>query len=961
MKLTPLLFISILSVSGLWSQTSKLPDGFPETNRSKININNDWKFHLGDVSGRPWDSNFNDSEWKKISVPHTMQLVSYELDSIKETWVQEKYLRDFGWYRKSINIDAEPDEKVFIEFEGVHNATEIWVNGEKAGSFKINGYVPFHFDITEYVKPGQENLIAIKADNSYDKSIAPDPHRTDYVKFGGLYRDVYLVKTNKLHVNFNWEDYKAGVHITTPTVNSTNGTVSIETTVANEYDVPKKAKIQTRIINSKGYVIKKLQDEVIVPENTTHTFYQTTGIEDDFHLWSPDSPYLYRVNSIVYEGEESVDFVENRFGFRTFKLVEGKGFVLNGEPIFLIGVNRHQNFPNIGDAVPDALHYQEALQYKQAGMNIIRLSHYTQDDAFLEACDELGLLVYEEPSTWIEWGGEEWFSKLGKATRTMIRNHRNHPSIVFWGAGINHRGPVPQMQYIAKEEDPFRLTASASSPWNGVKNAGITDVHATMDYRRTEWPESDFTMVMEHGSSANAEVNQFHISRYKASKQNIATIGWLGADYNHLQPDIVDSRWSRDFMTTYAVLSAYRVPKPVYYWYQSELVPKPIVHIADETASKNGKIRVFSNASEVALYHNDSLIARQLPDNVPEKVNLNHPSFTFNYNWRDGELKAEAFINGEKTGEHIRNKQAEPFEIDVKFSNVKGQAFYAGGSDLRLVHAYVMDKNGEVVTSAENKIKFNISGEGEFVDNGQIDANPARLYNGVASIYVRPTTKAGKIEITASSEGLKGGETSITTKNFNPDEIIRTAQPIYDFPIVKIDIGGDKQLVQHEWQEWTGSSNKELQFKLKGFEDVKLEVSGAGKINWFGNDASMLGDLSFMGTDGVYSEEGELKLNISGLPQGKYVLESFHHTRRENVKLTNNIEVEVKHALGSVVKKADDHIVDYYEHNSTGERRPLSIKNYFDSNGKADVIISFRNLDEKGDMWLNGFILQRIK
>ncbi|CAL66697.1 glycoside hydrolase family 2 protein [Christiangramia forsetii] len=959
MNTVKLSLLLLLISSHLYSQNSDLPEGFPKTDRSKININNGWKFHLGEVSGNPGKIEFNDVQWKEVSVPHTLQLVSYELDSIKESWVQEKYLRDFGWYRKNLVIDAAADEKVFIEFEGVHNATEIWVNGEQAGSFKINGYVPFHFDITKYVKPGQQNLIAIKADNSYDKSIAPDPHRTDYVKFGGLYRDVYLVKTNKLHVNFNWEDYNAGVHITTPTVNTNNGTVSIKTTVSNEYDVPQNTKIATRIINDKGYVIKNLENEVLIPANSTHTFYQTTGIDDDFHLWSPDTPYLYRVNSVIYNEEEPVDYVENRFGFRTFKLVEGKGFVLNGEPIFLIGVNRHQNFPNIGDAVPNALHYQEALQYKQAGMNIIRLAHYTQDDAFLDACDELGLLVYEEPSTWIEWGGEEWFSKLDRATRIMIRNHRNHPSIVFWGAGINHRGPVPQMQYVAKEEDPNRLTASASSPWNGVKNAGITDVHATMDYRRTEWPESDFNMVMEHGSSANAEVNQFHISRYKASKQNIAAIGWLGADYNHLQPDIIDSRWKRDFMTTYAVLSAYRVPKPVYYWYQSELVSKPIVHIADESVSNNGKIRVFSNAREVALYHNDSLISRQLPDNDPEKANLEHPSFTFHYNWKEGEIRAEGFIHGEKIGEHSRTKQAEPYEIEVKISDGGDQAFYSGGSDLRLAHAYVLDKNGEIVTSAENRINFEISGEGEFVDNGKIEANPALLYDGVASIYVRSTAAAGKIEVMASSEGLKPGKTSITTATFNPDEIARTAQPIYDFPVVKIDIGGEKQLVQHEWQAWTGNSNKELRFELKDFQDAKIKISGAGKINWFGDDASMLGDLSFMGTDGVYSEEGELQLEFSGLENGEYVLETYHHTRRGDAKMTNDIELEIKDAKGSFTKKADDHLVDYYQHDSTGEREPLSVKTIFNTNGDKEVIISFKNLEE-GDIWLNGFILKKV-
>ncbi|QCX40332.1 glycoside hydrolase family 2 protein [Aureibaculum algae] len=944
-------------IFGLKAQTSNLPVGFPSTDRTKINLNLGWKFHLSQPETNPGAIDFDDTSWEKVAIPHTMQLFSYEMDSVKESWIQKEYLRDIGWYRKTINIKANSSQKVFLEFEGVHNATELWVNGKKVGNYAINGYVPFDFDITNYVNFGQKNTIAIKADNSYDETIAPDPHRTDYVKFGGLYRDLYLVTTNKLHVTYNWEDFDAGVHITTPTVNKNNGTVSIKTTVKNENSEAKNCTIETNIINAEGYVLKKLMDTISILPNTNYTFRQTSGIEEDYHLWSPDTPYLYRINSIIYEDDKAVDFVENTFGFRKFSLEKGKGFVLNGEPIFLIGANRHQNYPIIGDAVPNSFHYQEALQYKKAGINIIRLSHYTQDDAFIQACDELGIIVYEEPSTWIEWGDAVWFSKLEAATRSMIRNHRNHPSIVFWGAGINHRGPVPRMQYVAKEEDPFRLTASASSPWNGVKNEGVTDVHATMDYRRSEFPESAFTMVMEHGSSPNSEVNQFHISRYKGNKNNFAAIAWLGADYNHLQPNIIDSRWSRDYMTTYGILSAYRVPKPVYYWYQSELVAKPIVHIADETASKEGKVLVFSNCQEIALYHNNVLIAKQLPDNELTKSNLKHPSFTFRYNWTDGTIKAIGYSNGEKITEFTRTKELEPNHIELKLRNTDNSLF-AGGSDLRMLHAYIVDKNGEVVTNADNKITFSISGEGTLIDNGKIDVNPARAYNGVATIYIKGKETAGKIVVTAKSKGLKSSTITLNTKAFFEDEIAANAKAIYDFPIEKIDIGGVKQLVQFEWQEWTGTSDNDLTYALKDY-NATVEFSATNKINWLG-DTAMLGDLSFVGTDGLYIEEGVLKMTISNLPKGNYQLESFHHTRRNDAKMTNTIKVTITDVNGNFSRTSNDHIVDYYLHDNTGERKPLSIVSTFSSNGIDPVSIEFQDSESSKDIWLNGFILKKV-
>ena len=951
--------IVILLLLSLQIKAQILPIGFEAGNRIKTNLNLGWKFHLGDLKTSPIAINFDDSSWENVSIPHNPQLVSYDLDSINETWVQEKYLRNISWYRKKINITADSSQKVFLEFEAVHNSTELWVNGEKAGNHAVNGYTPFHFDITHFLKFGEENTIVIKADNTFNPTIAPDPHRTDYVKFGGLYRDVYLLTTNKLHVNFNWEDFDAGVHITTPTVNKNNGTVTIKTTIKNENTTAKKCKIITKIINKKGFVVKKLISEININANASHTFRQSATLEDDYHLWSPNTPYLYRVNSVIYDNEAPVDFVENKFGFRKFSLEKGKGFVLNGEPLFLVGANRHQNYPNIGDAVPNSFHYNEALQYKKAGMNIIRLSHYTQDDAFIDACDELGIIIYEEPSTWIEWGDDTWFENLEKASRTMIRNHRNHPSIIFWGAGINHRGPVPRLQTVVKEEDPFRLTASASAPWNGPKNEGITDVHATMDYRRTEFPESAFTMVMEHGSSPNSEVNQFHISRYKGNKNNFAAITWLGADYNHLQPNIVNDQLYRDFMTTYGVLSPYRVPKPVYYWYQSELVKKPIVHIADETASKDGKIRVFSNCQEIELYHNNILIARQLPDNDITKTNLNHPSFTFRYNWESGTLKAIGYSNGIKITEFTRHKQGKPHRIKVDY-NINDKPFYAGGSDIRLVYAYIVDENGEVVTSFKNKVQFSISGVGKIIDNGKIFANPTTVYNGVAAIYIKGTDQTGSITVTAKAKGLKPGKASINTVKFNTNEIVNQAKPIYDYPIERVDVGGEKQLVQFDWQEWTGNSNNNLKHTLNQ-SNIQVEISATEEINWLGNNSSMIGDLSFVASDGIYIEKGELTVKLSNLKTGKYTIETFHHARKTDIKLTNDISVTVEDIDGNFTRTSDDHIVNYYYNDSSGERQPISIKSTFRTNGSGAVHLKFKNTNKKGSLWLNGFKLKQIK
>ncbi|WP_111707629.1 glycoside hydrolase family 2 TIM barrel-domain containing protein [Lutibacter citreus] len=953
MKIIKLLVVFIL-VGTFGASYAKTPEGYPNTNRTKENINLNWKFSKMPKANKPIAINFNDNQWENVCLPHNPDPLSLRLDSVSEKWQQKQFIRDHNWYRKKMLIKLQEDEKAFIEFEGVHNATELYVNGKFVGRFEVNGYVPHHFDITDFVISGEKNTIAVLADNSFNPTIAPDPFETDYLKWGGIYRDVYLVKTNKLHVNYNWESFDAGVHITTPVVKKNNGTVSVKTTIVNEYNNQAECQIETLILNADGYLIKKLKSTSKVKAGHSHTFRQTTEIIDDFRLWSPSDPYLYRAVSVIYLNGKAVDFVENKFGFRSIKLVDGQGLLLNGEPFFMVGVNRHQSYPHIGDAVPNSMHYEAALNYKKAGINTIRLSHYPQDNSFIEACDELGILLYEEPATWIRWKEGEWMDKLEQSLRIMVRNHRNHPSIIIWGAGINHRGPVPQLNNAAKEEDPFRLTASASAPWNGIKNAGITDIYATMDYRKTDFPEGDFCMVMEHGYSHNGLSQQHHISRYKKRKNNIGALLWVGADYNRLQANPE----TYDFITEYGLQTAYRIPHPSYYWYKSELTNAPYVHIADESVYKNRKIHVYSNATEVALYANDKLVAIQKADNDPLRLWNNHPSFTFNYNWTNEKITAKTLSFNTTVATHSRTKTLEPYALKLAIDN-PDLLLQSGGSDLKMIRAYVVDENGETVTNANVKVHFEAKGKGSIMYANKRFTENMQTYQGVATIYLKGAEQAGEISIKATLGNLKPGKLVINSTPFISNEIMAKVKPIYEYPTYKIDIQTEDQLEQFGWSIVNGGDKTALNFKTG---DYAFTVSSESSLAWRKGTYAILGDLAFMACDGVYTENGKLTLTINNLPRGKFKLKSYHHSFQNLKKLfPYEMKVELSDANGIYEFISDDATVGIQDGTDIGERKPMFVTNLIESDGVNPVVIKFETDKKDAHTWLNGFEFKRIK
>ena len=916
--------------------------------RQRIRINLDWRFTEGDLNPAPVAPDYDDSGWERVAVPHAPELITLDTDSTSDPRPQLEYLRTVSWYRKRQPIPNAPGMRFELEFGAVHQVTDLWVNGRHVGQHAVGGYTPFHFDITDYVTPGQTAVIAVRADNTPNQHTPPDPHDTDYIKFGGIYRDVYLGVTNPLHVTHNYEAPAAGVHITTPRVRKHDASVVVRTTLRNDHPTAREARIVTRLIDAAGTVLRRLEDTARLEPGREHTFCQSTSLTDDIHLWSPDDPYLYRVHSTIHTDGRAVDQVENPLGLRWFELVDGKKFVLNGEPLWLVGVNRHQNFALIGDAVPPALHYRELQQYRAAGMNCVRLSHYTQDESILRACDELGLLVYEEPPTWISWGGEAWWANLETALRTTIRAHRNHPSIIIWGTAINHRGDVPRLVRAALEEDPDRLTASGSSNgWSGRPNAGLSDLYATMDYRNAILPDGDWALSMEHRNNHDAESNQLVISRYRKTARTIGALAWVGADYNH--NIITEDRIS--YRSRSGLLDLFRRPRPVLEWYRSEYGRGDMVHIGDERASYDGRIRVFTNGQEVELFVNGQSRGRRRPTRGEDKSELAHPTVYFDHDWRPGDrLRAVAYRDGRQIATHERTKAGTPARLELAFEPAP-EPMQAGGSDLRIAHARITDAAGNLAPEADQPITFSVTGAGTLVDEPSKDIHPVRPEFGQGSMYVRGGAQPGTITVTASAPGLAPATATITTVPYERDALRAGKRAFREYASARVDLGGTGQRTELGWAPWTEGDR----YALTDFGGATVRLDGRG-LAWHGDNASMFGNLAFVGADGVSSPAGEITLTFTDLPAGEYELVTYHHARAGEGPLISRVDYTVTDGAGTREQRGGEKPMGIHDRMRIGEQEPTNGRVLLTVGPEGSARVAIRG--GEGELWLNGLRIE---
>ena len=371
-------------------------------------------------------------KWENVGLPHSFSMPYFAAN--------DKFYVGYGWYRKHFDVPAAwTGQRVSLEFDGVFQVAEVFVNGQRIGEHK-GGYTGFTFDITDAVKTG-DNVVAVRVNNLWNARLAP--RAGEHAFSGGIYRDVRLVVTAPLHVAWY------GTFVTTPQVSKESGTVNVKTEVVNDSGAAKSATVKTSILDAKGKTVAQMESTQTIAAGATNVFDQTSAPIANPKLWSPEHPNLYSVKTIVLDGGKPVDDYTSPLGFRWFKFTADQGFFLNGEHYYFKGANVHQDHAGWGDAVADSGFFRDVKLVKDAGFDFIRGSHYPHAPAFAAACDELGILFWSENCFWGTGGFKNGYwsasayptdaaddadfeASVKASLRDMIRIHRNHPSIIVW-------------------------------------------------------------------------------------------------------------------------------------------------------------------------------------------------------------------------------------------------------------------------------------------------------------------------------------------------------------------------------------------------------------------------------------------------------------------------------------------------------------------------------------------------
>lgn len=625
--------------------------------REMKTINDGWEFR------KPADT-----EWTSVNIPHTFNLDAYR---------QPNYYQGKGLYRRVLTLpEVDPHRRYYLKIDAASKAAEVTVNGKSAGSH-AGGYTAFVVDVTDYIQ--KENIIEITVDNGR-KDITPIS--ADFTFWGGIYRDVWLVSTPEQH--FRMDNMGSdGVFVSTPEVNGQRGKIQVKGEVTNDAETAVTLEVQNQIYSPQGDLLQTRKQKVKLKAGETREFGYVSDVIANPDLWSPETPSLYKVKTQLLNPKtnEVIDEKTNKVGFRWFAFDGNKGFSLNGKPYKLRGVNRHQDQAPVGVALDDEAHRRDIRLIKELGCNFIRISHYPQDDAIVEMCDELGLLAWEEiPIINIVPDTPGYADNCELNLREMIRQHYNHPSIIAWGYMNEILLTVPpvdspewqpckertvtlaqRLEAALKEEDSSRVSVMAFNMTNLYNEIGLDledvvgwnlyqgwyvdkleDFNKWCEDQHRRYPHHPM-IISEWGAGSDRRLHTTEGRAFDFSMEYQQTYvehylpfieekEWIsGCTYwNFIDFNVAARQESMPRVNNKGLFYNDRTPKDVAYYFKSMWRKDiPVLRIASRDwkvrVGKEGEtqqIKLYSNLPEVELFVNGESAGKQATDNCHAVFNV---------------------------------------------------------------------------------------------------------------------------------------------------------------------------------------------------------------------------------------------------------------------------------------------------------------------------------------------------
>ena len=721
---------------------------------------------------------FYPKDWQLVNVPHDWVVENSFINdnSLGSQPAGNGYLpTGIGFYRKEFEIpEADKGKKISIEFDGIFRNSTVWVNGHLLGNHQ-SGYTPSNYDLTDVLRYGNEgkNAILVKVDAS--------EYEGWWYEGGGIYRHVWLIKTDRLHVD------RFGTYVTTPSISSNEAVVGIKTIVKNEYKEVKNFTLVSKIVNNRGIVLDSVASSQKIEPFSTTEIAQTATVQRPL-LWSPETPTLYKLQTEVIENGNIIDGYVTTFGVRTIE-ISRNGIFLNGKLYPVKGTSNHQDFAGLGVALPDKINWYKLKLLKEVGCNGYR-THHPSTPEMLNMCDSMGILVLAENRHLSS--SEEGIKDL----KTMLYRDRNHPSIFIWS--------MENEEWIQGSTTGTRILESL------VETTHVIDptrpVTAAMNHGRNEGGYSDVLDVVgyNYGDKQMAYVKDFenHPKRIVFCTESTSFVSTRGEYENNWAKGYVSNltKWQPDWgpfpgedwadIIKYPFLGGtfvwtgfdYRgeptpyqwpcvtshfgfmdicgFPKDGYYAYKAAWTNKPVVHIFPHWnwPGKEGdsiQVHCYTNCEEVELFLNGKSIGKQYA--VP------YTKLIWGLIYKPGKLEARGYKGGKLVTRDIIETTTAPSQIElVSDDNI----LKADGCDVAVIRVAIKDAKGRVVPTADDLVKFSIKGPGKIIGTG--NGNPSshepdkasqrKAFNGYCFVLVQTERQAGEIRLKASSGSLKEHE-----------------------------------------------------------------------------------------------------------------------------------------------------------------------------------------------------------